>query len=243
MNELGEGPARLMNLLSEGYLEAHNTATFKQAETFNRAQYILTASGNKVSRDSILCGMRNIHMLGRSIVKSGAMLRGDLSSLYFGKYVVVGVKTLICPCFLQGREPQRGGSGSRGRSGSSGRSSSSGRSGSSGRSDRGDDPPTSSYVTLTIGDNVLIGNECIIKAALIGSNVVIGNNCVVGERVVIKDNVVVKDNTYVPNDTILASFAKYAGCPAAYVKELTESAQIYLKHISHQHYKNFVPEG
>ncbi|EUD65267.1 dynactin 5 [Plasmodium inui San Antonio 1] len=238
MNEMSEGSARLMNLLSEGYLEAYNTATFQKAETFNRAEYILTASGNKVSRDSILCGMKNIHMLGKSIIKSGAMLRGDLSSLYFGKYVIVGSKTLICPCFLQGREPQKG-EGAK----DDDQDDPSERSNRSNGSEPcpTDEPPTSSYVTLTIGDNVYIGNECIIKAALIGSNVVIGDNCVVGERVVIKDNVVIKNNTYIPNDTIIASFAKYAGCPATYVKELPESAQTYLKDIPYRHYKNFVP--
>ncbi|CAA9986614.1 dynactin subunit 5, putative [Plasmodium knowlesi strain H] len=231
MNDVGEGSARLINLLSEGYLDTYNTSTFQQSETFNRAEYILTASGNKVSRNSILCGMKNIHMLGKSIIKSGAMLRGDLSSLYFGKYVIVGSKTLICPCFLQGRDPQKQ------------QSDQPSQHAKDAPTNPSDDPTSTSYVTLTIGDNVYIGNECIIKAALIGSNVIIGNNCVVGERVVIKDNVIIKDNTYIPNDTIIASFAKYAGCPATYVKELPESAPIYLKGISYQHYKKFIPES
>ncbi|GAW79374.1 dynactin subunit 5 [Plasmodium gonderi] len=223
-----EESSNLVNLLSEGYLDSYNTPTFQKAEKFSPSDYILTASGNKVCRDSILCGMKNIHMLGKSIIKSEAMLRGDLSSLYFGKYVIIGSKTLICPCFLHCKgNAQSVMAQSDGNNQSMQKSKS----------------KESSYITVTIGDNVYIGKACIIKAALIGNNVVIGNNCVVGERVVIKDNVIIKDNTYIPNDTTIASFSKYAGCPGKYIKKLPESAETYLKDISYMHYKNFIPSS
>ncbi|CRG98632.1 dynactin subunit 5, putative [Plasmodium relictum] len=220
-----EGVMGLTNLISDSYLESFNTATFQKAVKFNRSDYILTASGNKVCKDSILCGMKNIHMLGKSIIKNSAILRGDLSNLYFGKYVIIGSKTLICPCFINKKENIDNNYNN-----------------SSYKSERSKSND-SSYVTVTIGDHVYIGNDCIVKAAFIGNNVYIGNNCVIGERVVIKDNVIIKDNTFIPNDTIISPFSKYAGCPAKFIKELPESAEIFLKDIPYFHYKNFTPDS
>ncbi|KAI4840776.1 dynactin subunit 5 [Plasmodium brasilianum] len=217
----------LTNLISDSYVESYNTATFQKCEQFSRSDYILTASGNKVCKDSTLCGMKNIHMLGKSIIKNKAILRGDLSSLYFGKYVIIGRKTLICPCFISNKESLNNTAHI--------------------NTDRNNPNEEnklnkSLYVPVSIGNYVYIGNDCIVKAALIGNNVIIGNNCVIGERVVIKDNVIIKDNTFIPNDTNIAPFSKYAGCPAKFVKLLPESAEMFLKDIPYMHYKNFTPE-
>ena len=42
---------------------------------FNKAEYIETASGNRVSRASVLCGSQNIILNGKNIVQSEAIIR------------------------------------------------------------------------------------------------------------------------------------------------------------------------
>uniref|UniRef100_A0A8C9GSB7 Uncharacterized protein n=1 Tax=Piliocolobus tephrosceles TaxID=591936 RepID=A0A8C9GSB7_9PRIM len=70
-----EKALNLVNLISDNYLESYNTDTFQKVETFNKSEYILTASGNIVCKESILCGMKNIHMIGKSIIKQNVILR------------------------------------------------------------------------------------------------------------------------------------------------------------------------
>mmetsp|Transcript_66300 Transcript_66300/g.153982 ORF Transcript_66300/g.153982 Transcript_66300/m.153982 type:complete len:209 (-) Transcript_66300:72-698(-) len=66
---------------------------------YNKADYIQTASGNKVSRQSVLCGSQNISLAGRSIVKPGVILRGDLQLLRIGKYVIIGESSVLRPSY------------------------------------------------------------------------------------------------------------------------------------------------
>merc|ERR1719199_2358381 len=66
---------------------------------YNKADYIQTASGNKVSRQSVLCGSQNISLAGKSIVKPGVILRGDLQLLRIGKYVIIGENTVLRPSY------------------------------------------------------------------------------------------------------------------------------------------------
>eukprot|EP00929_Paragymnodinium_shiwhaense_P079719 TRINITY_DN41554_c0_g1_i1.p1 TRINITY_DN41554_c0_g1~~TRINITY_DN41554_c0_g1_i1.p1 ORF type:complete len:241 (+),score=32.45 TRINITY_DN41554_c0_g1_i1:112-834(+) len=66
---------------------------------YNKAEYIQTQSGNKVSRQSVLCGSQNIALAGRSIVKPGVILRGDLQLLRIGKYVTIGDGSVLRPSY------------------------------------------------------------------------------------------------------------------------------------------------
>ncbi|CAK0844208.1 unnamed protein product [Prorocentrum cordatum] len=66
---------------------------------YNKADYIQTASGNKVSRQSILCGSQNISLAGKSIVKPGVVLRGDLQLLRIGKFVIIGEGSVLRPSY------------------------------------------------------------------------------------------------------------------------------------------------
>eukprot|EP01066_Platyproteum_vivax_P008820 Platyproteum_vivax@DN3798_c0_g1_i1.p1 len=64
---------------------------------YSKSEYIQTASGNKVSRKSVLCGSQNIQLSGRSIIKPGVVLRGDLALLRIGRFVIVGENTILRP--------------------------------------------------------------------------------------------------------------------------------------------------
>eukprot|EP00913_Durusdinium_trenchii_P023542 g22119.t1 len=55
---------------------------------YNKADYIQTASGNKVSRNSVLCGSQNITLVGNSVIKPGTVLR---------KHVIVGENCVLRP--------------------------------------------------------------------------------------------------------------------------------------------------
>jgi len=66
---------------------------------YSKAEYLQTASGNKVSRQSVLCGSQNITLAGKSIVKPGVILRGDLQLLRIGKYVIVGDNSVLRPSY------------------------------------------------------------------------------------------------------------------------------------------------
>eukprot|EP00923_Selenidium_pygospionis_P050543 GHVN01087370.1.p1 GENE.GHVN01087370.1~~GHVN01087370.1.p1 ORF type:complete len:184 (-),score=21.23 GHVN01087370.1:99-650(-) len=63
---------------------------------YNKADFISTVSGTKVSKKSVLCGDK-IHNGGRSVIKRGVVLRGDLAMIRIGKFVVIGENTVIRP--------------------------------------------------------------------------------------------------------------------------------------------------
>jgi len=70
---------------------------------YNKADYIQTQSGNKVSKQSVLCGSQNISLAGKSIVKPHVILRGDLQLLRIGKYVIIGDGSVLRPSYKKYR--------------------------------------------------------------------------------------------------------------------------------------------
>ncbi|CBZ55283.1 putative dynactin p25 [Neospora caninum Liverpool] len=64
---------------------------------YPRADYITTASGNRVGRGTLLFGSQNITLAGRSVVSQGVLLRGDMVSLRFGRYVYLDDNVLVHP--------------------------------------------------------------------------------------------------------------------------------------------------
>uniref|UniRef100_A0A1A8BMM3 Dynactin subunit 5 n=1 Tax=Nothobranchius kadleci TaxID=1051664 RepID=A0A1A8BMM3_NOTKA len=66
---------------------------------YNKAEYIETASGNKVSRQSVLCGSQNIVLNGKTIVMNDCIIRGDLANVRVGRHCVVKSRSVIRPPF------------------------------------------------------------------------------------------------------------------------------------------------
>ncbi|KAK4472575.1 hypothetical protein MN116_003815 [Schistosoma mekongi] len=66
---------------------------------YSKSQYIETASGNKVSRKSVLCGSQNIVLNGKTIIMSDCIIRGDLANIRIGRHCVIGRKAVIRPPF------------------------------------------------------------------------------------------------------------------------------------------------
>jgi len=65
--------------------------------SYLRHEYIETLTGNKVSRKSVLCGSQNIRLYGKTIIKPGSIIRGDLACVNIGRFSCVGSNTVIRP--------------------------------------------------------------------------------------------------------------------------------------------------
>ncbi|XP_076302510.1 dynactin subunit 5-like [Lasioglossum baleicum] len=65
----------------------------------SKTEYVETASGNKVSRHTILCGSQNIVLHGKVIVQSDAIIRGDLANVRTGRYCIISKNAIIRPPF------------------------------------------------------------------------------------------------------------------------------------------------
>lgn len=68
-------------------------------DEFYNTPYIETASGNKVCRQSVLCGSQNIVINGKTIVMSGCVIRGDLANVRIGRHCIISKRAVIRPAF------------------------------------------------------------------------------------------------------------------------------------------------
>ncbi|XP_046551709.1 dynactin subunit 5-like [Haliotis rubra] len=66
---------------------------------YSNAEYIETASGNKVSRQSVLCGSQNIVINGKTIIMTDCVIRGDLANVRIGRHCVINKGAVIRPAF------------------------------------------------------------------------------------------------------------------------------------------------
>ncbi|KAJ2959783.1 hypothetical protein NQZ79_g4755 [Umbelopsis isabellina] len=188
---------------------------------YDRAEYIETDTGNKVSRKSVICGSQNIILGGKvvqTIIQTGCVIRGDLRRTGGGHTVVVAIGRF---CLLsQGsiiRPPYKTYKG------------------------------IFSYYPMKIGDHVTIGEGSIVQAATIGSYVTIGKNCVIGRFAIIKDCCCIADNTIIPPNTVVPSFSIYDGSPGehfcfcSYKDELPECTQELYEQKTKDYYSKFTP--
>ncbi|XP_063241690.1 dynactin subunit 5 [Bacillus rossius redtenbacheri] len=66
---------------------------------YNKQDYVETASGNKVCRQTVLCGSQNIVLSGKVIVQSDAIIRGDLANVRAGRHCIISKNAVIRPPF------------------------------------------------------------------------------------------------------------------------------------------------
>mmetsp|Transcript_10369 Transcript_10369/g.23421 ORF Transcript_10369/g.23421 Transcript_10369/m.23421 type:complete len:241 (+) Transcript_10369:87-809(+) len=66
---------------------------------YHKADFIVTATKNKVSKRCVLCGSTNISLAGKSIVMPGVILRGDLQMLRIGHYVCISEDCVVRPAY------------------------------------------------------------------------------------------------------------------------------------------------
>uniref|UniRef100_A0A9J7YV90 Dynactin subunit 5 n=1 Tax=Cyprinus carpio carpio TaxID=630221 RepID=A0A9J7YV90_CYPCA len=198
---------------------------------YNKAEYIETASGNKVSRQSVLCGSQNIVLNGKvsflffispcsfpqlcdncvkcplffqTIVMNDCIIRGDLANVRVGRHCVIKSRSVIRPPFKKFSKGV-------------------------------------AFFPLHIGDHVFIEEDCVVNAAQIGSYVHIGKNCVIGRRCVLKDCCKILDNTVLPPETVVPPFTVFSGCPGLFSGELPECTQELMIDVTKSYYQKFLP--
>ncbi|KAG8229345.1 hypothetical protein J437_LFUL007153 [Ladona fulva] len=64
------------------------------------ATVLLQASGNKVCRQTVLCGSQNIILQGKTIVQTDAIIRGDLANVRVGRYSIISNRAFNTNCFF-----------------------------------------------------------------------------------------------------------------------------------------------
>ncbi|CAH7686229.1 trimeric LpxA-like protein [Phakopsora pachyrhizi] len=179
---------------------------------YDKAGFIETDTGNKVSRKSLISGSQNIILGGKTIIENMVIIRGDLRRSGVGNSVVIGIGKF---CLLgEGsviRPPYKTYKG------------------------------VFSYYPMKIGDHVHIGAESVVEAASIGNLVEIGKNCVIGRFTIIKDCVRIADNTIIPPGTVISSMSYYAGSPGRWQSDLPEGTPELIESKTKGYYSRFQP--
>ncbi|XP_044735288.1 dynactin subunit 5-like [Chrysoperla carnea] len=62
---------------------------------FNKNEYVETVSGNKISRQTVLCGSQNIILSGKVIVHDDVIIRGDITNIVTGRYCIIGRNSVL----------------------------------------------------------------------------------------------------------------------------------------------------
>lgn len=177
-----------------------------------KSEYVVTDTGNKVSRRSQLHGTQHITLAGRTTVCADVCIRGDLVpqrssrstqdpsskgpgekqqpppnivSVAIGRYTYVSAGAIIRPPHRLSRE-------------------------------------TISYHPLRIHDHVFIGAGAIVEAALIESHVWVGAGAVLGKFAILKEGCKVLDGAVVPTGMVVASGFVVGGKPASVLGTLGE---------------------
>ncbi|KAI8871962.1 dynactin subunit P25 [Ramicandelaber brevisporus] len=194
---------------------------------YEKTEFIETDTGNKISRRAVIFGSQNIILTGKTVIKKGCVIRGDLRRaggtgmvsssggvtaaaaassvvIAIGRYCMLGENTVIRPPCKTYKN-------------------------------------VFSYYPMKIGDHVSIGDGSIVEAAGIGSHVTIGKGCVIGRLAVIKDCVRIEDGTVIAPNTVVPSFSIFAGNPGRCIAELPECAQELIEARTKDEYTKFVP--
>ncbi|GAA5930639.1 hypothetical protein JCM3775_003830 [Rhodotorula graminis] len=182
--------------------------------------YITTDTGNLVSRACSINGSKNIVLAGKSILRHGCVVRGDLRRagaapggakeggsvvIAIGRYCDVGEGVVLRPCY----KTYKG---------------------------------VFSYYPMKIGDHVSIGAGSVVEAASIGTGVEIGKGCIIGPLAILKDYSRIADGAVVGSGTIVPSLTEWAGSPARPVGQLPESTPELVETRAKTAYARFQPE-
>ena len=67
---------------------------------FTAEDYIVTSTGNIISRKATICKPQTVEIpLGRCIICPDVIIRGDLAAVQLNRYVLVGARTVLHPCY------------------------------------------------------------------------------------------------------------------------------------------------
>eukprot|EP00953_Heterococcus_sp_UTEX-ZZ885_P010966 6363-Heterococcus_DN1.PRE.4 len=161
----------------------------------------------------------------QSIVKPGAVMRGDLASIRIGRYCSVGENSIIQPGTRIADDNLQEGV-----------------------------EPVVQYTPVLIGDHTVIGTGCTSEAAAIGCCVVIGDNCKLltaasacvhqsqGSNCIIKDNCCIEEGTVIASGAVVPPFSRVSGQPGRIVEDMPESTPLVHKEQAVARFQHFKPE-
>ncbi|XP_053897114.1 dynactin subunit 5 isoform X3 [Malaclemys terrapin pileata] len=187
---------------------------------YNKSEYIETASGNKVSRQSVLCGSQNIVLNGKTIVMNDCIIRGDLANVRVGRHCVVKSRSVIRPPFKKFSKgvaffPLHIG-------------------------DHVFIEEDCVVNAAQIGSYVHIGKNCVIVLQP-PQPLQRKKGSQLGRRCVLKDCCKILANTVLPPETVVPPFTVFSGCPGLFSGELPECTQELMMDVTKSYYQKFLP--
>jgi dynactin 5 len=166
--------------------------------------YIVTsATHNYISRTAVqLMGSHQIELLGRSVVRPGVTIRGDLAWVRIGRFCTLQDQCVVepppaalssvgVPTTAIGVEP----------------TSTTTITTSSSILDR-NNPTKQQYIPVSIGSYTTLGRHVHSQAAAIGSFCWIGHGVFLGPRVIVKDGCVIADGVVLAADTTVPPWTR-----------------------------------
>merc|ERR1719427_1599818 len=70
---------------------------YGKPQQFEKTDFIVTPSSNRIARKSTILGMSNILVAGKTTIEKGSTLRGDLERISIGKSCVIGEQVVLKP--------------------------------------------------------------------------------------------------------------------------------------------------
>ncbi|CAM9918930.1 unnamed protein product [Chrysoparadoxa australica] len=165
-------------------------------ERYNKADYIRTTSANLVSRAAKVYGAANVNLKGKSIVKPGAIIRGELAAVRIGRYCMIAENAVIRPPYVLEPDEEDGGK------------------------------MKVKFKPLLIGNSSCIGKNSVVEAGVMGTNVHVGDNCVLGASCTIHDNCYIEDGAVLPPGMVVPPFSRIGGIPARILADMPESTAV-----------------
>eukprot|EP00835_Amoeboradix_gromovi_P003982 NODE_286_length_11757_cov_0.187768.p8 type:complete len:184 gc:universal NODE_286_length_11757_cov_0.187768:7767-7216(-) len=179
---------------------------------FEPSQYIITTSGNKVSRKSKITGSDFIAFGGNCVILDDVTIRGDLRgtkknvpSIILGKYVFIMQDCLIVPPYQNSGNLFK-------------------------------------YYPLKCGSFVEFQKTSIIKASTIGNYVKIGQNCIIDNSVIVKDCCLIMNNCVIPANVVIPPFSIVEGNPGRITGRLNPNFASEFEFYLKTKYQYFVPK-
>jgi carbonic anhydrase/acetyltransferase-like protein (isoleucine patch superfamily) len=78
------------------------------------------------------------------------------------------------------------------------------------------------HITLTIGDDVVIGHRAVLHGCTLGNRILVGNGAIVNDGAIIEDEVIIGAGCMVPPGKTLESGFVYVGNPCKQMRKLSD---------------------
>merc|ERR1711879_974480 len=99
------------------------------------------------------------------------------------------------------------------------------------------------FLSMSIGDFVIIGKSSLVRAASIGSYCYIGENSIVGSRCVLESCSYILPGTILAQNTVVPPFTVFGGNPGGYVGRLPPSFKEQMSNHCKEFHYHFQPKA